>query len=306
MSINSDDVSRAKSSSIVDYLSRSGHILEKNGNKYYCQSPFSYDRTPSFCVYPTNTFYDWSNGFGGDIIKLVSEIHGIGFQDSVNLINNGDIPIFIKSDAEVVQQKEFNIEKYLSVNKNEELLIRRYAFDRAIIRNFKPSVFIVNDGEEFIRRPSVGYVHVDDNFNECGIKMRDINPYKDRRFSARGSQKFYILSNSGYSPLNPLYIVESESSANSLFEFLCCIGKAATVVSFGSWSNIPRYLPDGFNKNDKRSIIIDYDGNEELYQERIAKFEHLNAREIRLELQKNEDMNSLFKSGKIVKYKHHF
>lgn len=304
--ITDDDIRRAKDISIEDFLLSNGYKLDRSGSKIYCQSPFSYDRTPSFCIYPTNTFYDWANGFGGDIIKLVMELNGVDFHTAVSILVNGDVPVFSNSSAEVYQEKDVDLSKFFKVRKDEVYLIRGYAFSRAITRNYIPSVFIIKEGEEFIRRPSVGYVHVDENMEECGIKMRDINPYKDRRFSARGAQKFYVLKNTSDYNDGRLYIVESESSANSLFEYLCIIKEPCVVISFGSWNNIPKQLPDSINRNEKRSIIIDYDGNEELYQERIEKFDHLNAREIKLELPKGEDINSLFKSGKIHQYKNLF
>lgn len=304
--ITEEDVRKAKEISIEDFLISNGYLLDRKGGRLYCQSPFSYDRTPSFCVYPTNTFYDWANGFGGDIIKLVMELDGIDFSSAVIALISGDREVFKPSIAELYQEKDVDLSKFFKVRKDEESDIINYAFSRSIFRNYKPSVFIVKDDNEFIRRPSVGYVHVDENMEECGIKMRDINPYKDRRFSARGSQKFYILKNTDYYWDGRLYIVESESSANSLFEYLCIIKEPCVVVSFGSWNNIPKSLPDSINRHEKRSIIIDYDGNEELYRERIERFDHLNAKEIKLELPKGEDINSLFKSGKIHKYKNLF
>lgn len=304
--ITDEDVKRAKDVSIEEFLNSIGYKLEKTGSKVYCQSPFSYDRTPSFCIYPTNTFYDWANGFGGDSIKLVMELENTSFANAVEILIQGDRPTFKPSVAEIYQEKDIDLSKFFKVRKDEENAIKSYAFSRSILRNYSPSVFIIKDGDEFIRRPSVGYVHVNEDMEMCGVKMRDISPYKDRRFSARGSQKFYILKNTSQYWEGRLYIVESESSANSLFEYLCIIKEPCVVVSFGSWNNIPKSLPESIDRHEKRSIIIDYDGNEELYQERIEKFDHLNAREIKLELPKGEDMNSLFKSGKIHKYKNLF
>lgn len=306
MRINDDDIITAKETSIVDYLTSCGYNLEKNGGRHYCQSPFSYDRTPSFCIYNTNTFYDWANGFGGDIIKLVMEIENITFTEAVRLIVDGEFPRHEVQEIETTDSKVVDVNRFLRVTDSEYRDICSYAMNRGITRNFNPSAFSIRDGEEYVRRPSVGYVHVDEEFNVCGIKMRDINPYKDKRFSARGKQKFYVITNCEYDKLSSLYIVESESSANSLFEYLCIIGKSCSVVSFGSWSNVPKDLPPTLNPLDKRSVIIDYDGNEELYQERIAQFDHLNAREIKLELPKNEDINSLFVSGLLHKYKNLF
>jgi hypothetical protein len=302
-----EDVERIKNLSIADYLSSRGINFEPRGSKLYCKSPFSYDNTPSFCLYPNNTFYDWANGFGGDIIKLVMEMEGLNFVEALNFLNNGEFSsIDISSTLIQHPKEEFKLEPFLKVTKEESVLIRSYALKRAIYQNFALSRFIIKDGEDFVRRPSVGFLHVDENMEVCGIKMRDIAPYKGQRFSARGQQKFYLLTNDrrdSSSIANECYIVESESSANSLLEFLSICRKKAYVVSFGSWSNVPKELPEILSSTKKKSIIIDYDGNEELYQERIAKFGHLDAKELKLELPKSEDINSLFISGKIYKYK---
>lgn len=303
------EIEDAKKISIVDYLIKRGLSCEKHRGKHYFNSPFSYDKTPSLCVYSTNTFYDWSNGFGGDIIKLVMELDNKSFMEAVVSLNGGQFEPFEKKEIEIYSPSNIDISKFLKTTKDEDVLIDNYAFKRSIIRGYSRSVFIMKNKEQFIRRPSVGFVHVDENMEECGIKMRDICPIEGRRFSARGPQKFYILSNVNQfhnSKTTPLYIVESESSANSLFEYLSAIKVPCVVISFGSWSNVPDRLPEQFDGFDKRSVIIDYDGNEDLYNERIEKFDHLNAREIKLELPKTEDINSLFISGKIHKYKQLF
>lgn len=307
MKISEIEVSKAKEISMLDYLSSCGYEPTTMGSKTFFKSPFSYDNTPSLCVYRnTNTFYDWANGFGGDIIKLVMSIEEVSFVEAVEILLSGEIRMFEPTVQEEIADREFDLPKFLKYTDEEAFEIRSYAFKRGIRRNFTPSVFIIKDAGNFIRRPSVGYIHRDENMETCGIKMRDINPYKDRRFSARGSQKFYITTNNFFDTEGPLYIVESESSANSLHEYLCIIKQPCTIVSFGSWSNVPKELPPTLNCIDKRKVIIDYDGNEELYSERIAKFGHLDAKEVKLELPKGEDINSLFVSGKIHKYKNLF
>ncbi len=44
----------------------------------------------------------------------------------------------------------------------------------------------------------------------------------------------------------------------------------------------------------KKKLIIDYDGNEELYQQRLKLYEGLGAEPIKLILPKGEDINSLY------------
>lgn len=296
------EIERAKDVSIEDYLSKRGFHIEPRGRLKYCLSPFSEERTPSFCIYPTNTFYDWANGIGGDIIKLVSEMEGLGFSDSLKHLGQSEYSIINRDLVkEEPQKKKFVLENYVNDVESEIIEISKYAAGRGIVRNFTPSAFYLYSEGDFIRRPAMGFVHVDENMDVCGIKMRDLKPFNGRRFSARGIQKYYIISNSNEA--NNLYIVESESSANSLLDFLTIVGFGATVVSFGSWNNIPRELPEKIEGFDRRSIIIDYDGDEDLYNEKMEKFGHFNAREIKLKLPKGEDVNSLYTKGALYKYK---
>ena len=49
----------------------------------------------------------------------------------------------------------------------------------------------------------------------------------------------------------------------------------------------------------KIKLIIDYDGNETLYEERFKLYAHLNPEPIRLILAKGEDINSLYNLNKM-------
>lgn len=293
---------KAKEISIEDYLEKRGFTITSKGRLKYCLSPFSEERTPSFCIYPTNTFYDWANGIGGDIIKLVQEMEDLNFVEAIKHLDEGSFTtIDYSKTIEEPPKKRFILDNYITQEEEEVLAIKRYAANRGIVRNYVETAFFLYHEGSFIRRPSMGFVHVDENLEVCGVKMRDLKPFNGRRFSARGVQKYYIISNSNDS--NNLYIVESESSANSLLDFLTVIGVKSTVVSFGSWNNIPRGLPEKIEGFDRKAIIIDYDGNEDLYNDKMERFGHFNAREIKLRLPKGEDVNSLYVKGSLYKYK---
>lgn len=304
-----DEVSEIKNMSIVDYLSNRGFVFIRKGRYRYCKSPFSEERTPSFCVYPTNTFYDWSNSIGGDIIRLVQEMEGLEFNESIEFLKGGVFTEIKKEEYKKVDehQEEFILDKYIERRDSHVRLIREYAFKRGITRFFHPSKFFVRnkDNGRPESKPSIGFVHVDENMNICGIKMRSITGIGNSRFSARGKQKFYILRNKDrvIDKNTVLYIVESESSANSMFEFLEFMNINSVVVSFGSWSNIPEEFPGILSGIKKRKLIIDYDGSEDLYERKISKFECLEAEDIKLKLPKGEDVNSLYVKGLIFKYK---
>lgn len=294
------DKNYIKNLSISEYLESRGFELEERGNKKYCLSPFSYERTPSFCVYEsTNTFYDWSSGIGGDIILLVSEMEGLEFQDAITFLSGEDFTIVDRSTEEV--EFEFDLSKYTSVSPIEKRLIKRYAFNRAITQNYIDSVFYVEKDGKVIRRPSMGFVHIDESMNPCGIKMRDINPINSQRFSARGRQKFYYIKNHNSFEDN-LFVIESESSANSFLDIMSILNIRTTVLSFGSWNNIPRELPEFVKNIDRKRLIIDYDGSEEDYVARLEKIKHLDLENVEIKLEKGTDMNSMLVNGMVSRF----
>ena len=67
------------------------------------------------------------------------------------------------------------------------------------------------------------------------------------------------------------------------------------VVSYGGVAAVPKELP--FDMPTK--IIIDFDGNEKLYEERLELYGHLRGVPIKMMLPKGEDLNSLWVKNKI-------
>jgi hypothetical protein len=64
-------------------------VKKRVGGKAWCLCPFHEDTNPSLCCYDGDKgFFCFSCNKGGDAITLVREIHGLGFKDSVNFINN--------------------------------------------------------------------------------------------------------------------------------------------------------------------------------------------------------------------------
>jgi len=58
-------------------------------------------------------------------------------------------------------------------------------------------------------------------------------------------------------------------------------------------------LPDRYKDIDDKRLIIDYDGSEEKFQERIKKYEHLGMKVVKIPLPKGEDINSLHVENKL-------
>lgn len=298
-------VLEARSKSIKDYIESMGIATRSNGSgRYFCSSPFSKDTNWSFCIYPTNTYYDWSTGKGGDIIDLVRNLEGCTFKEAVNiLMNNVRVPKVIEKPAEIAEPKKaFDYKKFITHKKDEIDAINAYAASRSITDGYECGVFFTKDEESdnWVRNPAIMFVHRDVNCEVCGVKFRKIKNDGKDRFSARGKQGFYILDVVGVSSFyeKVVYLVESETSANSLWEYFKKINKPAVVISMGGVASVPQELPKQY-KDLKKFLIIDFDGNEKLYKERLSLYSHLDAEPIRLKLPKGEDINSLYNLNKI-------
>lgn len=316
---------------IKDFLEGIGVVTRKEGSRYFCSSPFSSDRNWSFCIYPTNTYFDFSTGHGGNIINLVSRLYQLSLSEAAKQLKQGIQHEKYQPNYKKIKQTEefwtdFKVEKYTNKDEGEIAQIRAYAESRGITDGYFPGVFFtrcydhrgstgdngLSSGERYrlnkwIRVPALGFLHVDKNLQPCGAKFRRIiakegSNDQSARFSARGNLGFYLMRSSGNVQPNVLYIVESESSANSLYMYLKGIGRSAVVVSRGGVSSAPNPsdLPEQFQKLQKK-LIIDYDGNEQLYNERLKLYSGLDAQPIKLILPKGEDLNSLYCKGEMWK-----
>jgi hypothetical protein len=314
----------AKDIPIECLLEDMGITVKKKGDRLICSSPMSEDKNPSFVIYPENTFYDWSTGIGGTSIDLVMNLYGIPFQNAIDLLSNTTFVSGYGEQSEIFKTKEknkevkerhFNPINYVAKDNDDIDLIDSYTKKRGLIDfgMIPAQYFTRNEGTQLWKKNlAIGFLHKDEYSKICGIKMRNIDDGASPRFSARGRMFYYEL----FSALEPkhhgeyqerVYLVESETSANSLFRFLK-VEKTRGVIgdfivlSFGGVTKIPKTLPLRYEYISDRRIIIDYDGDEKAYNERIKKFAHLNAAPIKLKLPKGEDLNSLILSNKIQDY----
>lgn len=302
------DLNEIKKISIVSYLEKQGIEVKKRGRIHMCSSPFSSDSTPSFAIYPTNTFHDFSSTAHGSIIDLVMKLHNVKFREALEILDNGDFKLYEKPKYAMTKKKKkkFSLENFMY--SETEDTVKKYAESRRIRRGYVPARFweYVDETDSFAEKVGMGFIHVDENLKPCGIKIRKtVN--ENPRFTARGKQMFYIMSNINYEQLIYhdieemfwLYVAESESSANSLFEILDANDIPCIVVSFGSVSTVPSRLPSGFIEYAQRSfLVIDYDGNESLYKERLDKYRNLKGlEEKKILFEKKEDINSVYCDG---------
>jgi hypothetical protein len=294
-----DKVAKAKEVPIEYLLGHpvSREVLGGQVKKY--SSPFSSDSDPSFTIFPGNSYYDFANGTGGDVITLKMKLGNLSFMEAVNeLIGNISTPL--PTVPAKGKNKEFKLQSYLTLNKEEQVNIEMYAKSRKIFAGYEAGLFYTKDKGNWVRHPGMLFVHRDEQLNAIGAKIRVLpgDTYNDR-FTARGKLGVYVLEHilvDHYSEPT-LYIVEGESTANSLWEFCKSQNISAVVLSGGGVASPPKFIPDAYEKY-RRRIIIDYDGDKEKYAERCKLYEHLEGEHIKLVLPKGEDVNSLWAKGK--------
>lgn len=293
----------AKNVDINEYLAKRGIHEDKPaiGGKTKYSSPFASDSDPSFTVYNnTNSFFCFSTGIGGDIIDLVMALDGVNFPTAIKYLTEGKYDTFEKK-PEVKKTTEFYLDDHISTNPRVIREVHMYARSRCIYDGYECCKIRKFLNDEWVVIPALGFVHVDENLKPCGVKLRSTTGLGDSRFKAGGRQKFYVLENlieDSFAPI-VLYVVESESSANSLWQHAKENKINCVVISFGSVSTIPKGLPYKYRDIKRRHIIIDYDGSEALFNKRIKKYEILNGRFIKLRLAKGEDLNSMYANGSI-------
>lgn len=294
----------ANAVSIESYLrSRGLEIQGHHMGLLKCSSPFSNDTVASFVIYPNNRYYDFSTGHGGDTIHLVQRLEGCGFRDAIqHLLSRDSLSTLTKQQMDrTYVRKPFNLASYLNTNTEEVSAIKLYAAQRKIYEEYLCGVYFTKEEKGWKRNPCLLFPHTDINRNICGCKMRNIYPKGyEHRFQARGKLDLYILENFVEGTFdNPvLYIVESESSANSLWSYFKSNNINVVVISGGGVSNPPKAIPADYEQYE-RKIIIDYDGSEELYKQRCELYSHLGGEAIKLILPRGDDINSLWINNKM-------
>ena len=309
------DVNEAKEVSIRDYLEQRGIRVEKSGRKWFCSSPFSRDTNWSFVIYDNNTFYCWSTGKGGDIIRLVQLLEGCDFPSALQHLSSHSYQKYQTNYKKFKEDenfwKDFDYTKYLTHDENEKAAIISYGASRSIHSGYHCGVYFTRDFESgtWVRHPSLMFLHEDKDGNIVGAKFRQIpnadGTYNGARFSMRGRPGFYILNTEASKTFRRVegWLCESETSTNSLWSYFENSSRPATIVCCGGVSSPPTELPVCLQDKEVR-LIIDYDGDESLYEERLKLYEHLNVKPIKIILPKGEDINSLYHKGEMWKIEH--
>lgn len=151
---------------VLEYLSSQGISAQRKGRLYVCSSPFSSDSDPSFTIYPdTDSFYDWSTGFGGGLPQLISKMENVSLAKA-----------FEKSGPREIlpskPKKEFVLNKYKAY---EKVLIKQscdYALSRKITEGFIPGRYPSLINNVWVDLPVLIFPHHDPNMELTGAKMR--------------------------------------------------------------------------------------------------------------------------------------
>lgn len=293
--------------SIRDFLDKRGiPSARESGERIFFKSPFTKDTNYSLCVYlHTNSFYDWSQGFGGSIIDLVMAMEGLTFSNAITYLQEGTFKKYQPNYKTVKPNthKYFEYTRYLTTDRAFIDAINDYAYDRRMYNGYECGVFPTLVDKEWVDNPSVMFIHRDENNSICGAKFRRvILPDKETpRFSARGRMAFYILEN--ISPDNfgepTLYVVEGEGNANSLWQYCKDTKRNCVVISFGGVGNLPKHLPNKYLAIKEKKLIIDFDGNQELYDKRVGLYKPYGLSPIKMVLEKGVDINYLYINKKM-------
>ncbi len=271
--------------SVKDYLEQKGYTWKKVGDKWVTNSPYKPggDSSPSFVLYPSGVFKCYATGKSGNAITLARELF-----DNEKIQAKEWIPTPTKPKKPL---PGYIPTKYTTLTQQELDAVKAYADKRKIHVGYFPAIWVMQDK----RWPALGFEHVDNNFSLIGAKLRLIEGQKGDRMRTIGSVGFYILDArvEGLPPTT--YLIESETSANSLWEYLRQQRISAVVVSSGSVGTVPKSLP--FDYPLKK--IIDFDGDEVLWKKRIERYNHLGGTNVKLKLEKGADINSLWQTGEL-------
>lgn len=291
-------ITQIKEISIVDYLTQRGIELKKKSGYWLCKSPIHKDTNWSCVIYPTNSFYDWSVGYGGSIIDLVMAMENISLGLAIKHLSQNNFPKIQSNyiESKKTTQADFEYTRYLNTFDEDNKAIHEYAKSRGLVNGYECGVYYTNIDDLWYRHQALMYIHRSETGQICGVKFRNIDITSTERFSSRGKMGFYILEYIDKDNFGEptLYVVEGEANANSLWQHCQDIKRNCVVISFGGVGNLPDRLPLKYDYISERKLIIDFDGNEELYYKRIRLYRHYVLVPSKLILPKGEDINSLY------------
>jgi hypothetical protein len=307
------DLEDVKKICVKHFVQNLGHQVKAKHRYHVTNSPLSDDTNPSFVIYPENTFYDFSTGVGGTIIDLVMNLYNLEFKQAVEFLNIKDSnKAVVVSRPKKTKQSDvkFNIETYYSKSKDNIMAVAKYMVGRALTYNeCNAGMYFIKKDNKWESNLSLMFYHRDEFGNICGAKFRSVDPEDEQRWSSRGRLFYHVLEYIQCSDALPrIFITESETSSNSLFNYLKESGrKNFVILCFGGVNSAPKILPLKYDWTNKhRYILIDYDGSEEDYNKRIKALDHFKAKDIKLALPKGEDINSMYMKKEMKQFNNLF
>ena len=249
---------------LQDYIGQYCDLEERNG-EFWCLSPFTNEKTPSFSINPSeNLYYDFSSGQGGGLIKFIMMYHRLDY-DSALLeaakfagIDPND-PKYRKFDSTKALRRLSKAEKQLPEPLNAFLapdVMERYAFD---LEKLKPWL---EEGisEESLRKfqvrydahsNSILYPVLDEDGKILVISARTLDPDWQRK----RIRKYTYLSKWGTNSV--LYgLFENKQAILNKKEIVIFEG-AKSVMKCDSWGigNTVAALTSRLNEHQLRLLI---------------------------------------------------
>lgn len=111
---------------MVEFVQKYVELTQK-GNDWWGHSPFNKnDMNPSFSITPSKkSYYDFSAGFGGDLVNFVEKIENVSFIEAMNILADF---AGVKNTENIFYKKLDilkSIQKYKPVHKEEAVIKRK-------------------------------------------------------------------------------------------------------------------------------------------------------------------------------------
>lgn len=83
---NEERIEKARQYPIYEMAKYRLLLRQCGKDRYLAICPFHEDKSPSFYLYPTNTFHCFGCQENGDVIKLAMHLHGVSFREAIKLL----------------------------------------------------------------------------------------------------------------------------------------------------------------------------------------------------------------------------
>lgn len=295
------EISDAKKYPIVDYFREAGIQGRKAGSEILYHSPAG-EKTASLSVNPRkNVFFDYSTGVFGDVLDLIMFCEGCTLTEAIRITEGKNRISDFNFEKEEKKNEVFSTSPYYCVDFDKKREVIDYAKSRRIFDDF----FACHHYPKWIKSKSnlygMGFLHRDKYLRPVGVRIRSIDESSQLRWRMIGKSGFYCLETGyvkkkGLNANTVVIISESETSSNSLMEWLKMFKYDAVVVCIGGVSSVPAEIPIKYKDARRKFFVIDYDGDEEKYLGRAKRFTHLQATEIKIPTRKDCDINWLWRN----------